>query len=1003
MGGNMQKGKKVNQNEKNKDQLISVSDTDFKELANLGEFRWFYCSEITSWGHYNSLSEEEKNNTFWNLFPFEKSNEIERSYINKFPYEKEDKLIFFDFLEQKHMLIANENNSMVYLGIVKRAKPSEIKYIKNIIRFETNGILNYFDNELNYYQFNLLNSLSILNYESIFYFFQPNPTNKIISKFLSTNILCSRKLNLFLNNDYQEYIKTNFLKYKTVPFSLETIKNMLLFDFKKETVFINYYINNLSEKNFNEIMINIFLESSEFNKIIINFPSKCSKNNINYTTYYLCLLCILMSMNQNLDEWEKSARGGKSYVYIPKSEVKYKKNFYENNYYFSSSLFITSKNKFTNIALSDKSINEKYNEIEIRIPKKYSEINYHPLFNNNEFDIGDFSLYNEQNIIFPPNSVFKCLNVDDNNNKVILEFAYYSFWNPMLYLTKENKKMYNIVEDGFKYLTAEQKNQIFYARVKYKEAKLIGGLVNLRELEVYDDNEPKTDIKNMVGYFNGFKKLVCLTIVGNNMNNRDCAKLSEGLKYLKELKILNLSFNSLTDSNISKIMFDENNKLEVLNLKSNNLSDVGLGSFKNELLKLKNLKELNLYDNQFGDQGFKILLLILKTMKFLKVLTLPNCGITQLGIKDFVECFNKGDSPEETSTKKDDNNDDFLDKLESLNLTSNPFGDESEENLIKILSSLKSLKKYNLGQTQLSPFCKHRIFCKMHKINKNWYLDLKGGWYKISTTNLKEDILFSNKVKMNEKPLKFQKINSIWFKRNTKKYQNKLYFDFSESNLNDKDISVLNKELPSFPNIKGINLSFCPKISPNSYIDFADCLKNLTNLSEINVGSNNLGDEGLKNICNFFNINSKLNTIDLSWNNISSSGFTLLCKEIANNKLRIKDLNLCGNKITDEGFKNFSEEVKVGTFNFLYRINFSYNLLGDQTMYIFLAFFSNFPNLSEINFSNNNITDSGVIQFSSIINDLIDNVDSIDISNNKLSDALKCFFGEIGTPLNIKY
>ena len=157
-------------------------------------------------------------------------------------------------------------------------------------------------------------------------------------------------------------------------------------------------------------------------------------------------------------------------------------------------------------------------------------------------------------------------------------------------------------------------------------------------------------------------------------------------------------------------MFDENNKLEVLNLKSNNISDVGLGSFKNDLLKLKNLKELNLYDNQFGDQGFKILLLILKAFKFLKVLILPNCGITQVGIKDFAECFNKDDSPEETSTKKEDNKNGFFGNLETLNLTSNPFGDESEENLIKILSSLKSLKKYNLGQTQLSSFSKHRIF-----------------------------------------------------------------------------------------------------------------------------------------------------------------------------------------------------------------------------------------------------------------------------------------------------
>ena len=112
---------------------------------------------------------------------------------------------------------------------------------------------------------------------------------------------------------------------------------------------------------------------------------------------------------------------------------------------------------------------------------------------------------------------------------------------------------------------------------------------------------------------------------------------------------------------------------------------------------------------------------------------------------------------------------------------------------------------------------------------------------------------------------------------------------------------------------------------------------------------------------------------------------------------------MCGNKISDEGFKIFSEEVKIGTFNFLYKIDFSHNLLGDETMYLFMSFFSSFPNLSEINLSYNNITDNSVICFSTIINDLIDNIEIINISNNKLSDALKCFFGEIGTPYNIIY
>ena len=1021
MGGANQKGKNNAQNDSKsqKDQFLSVTDSDLKQTANLGNYRWFYCTVYKNWGYYNPLSEEEKNKIYWNIFPLEKSNEIERSYINKFPYEYENKLIIFDFLQQNHMYIANENNTMVYVGIVKRDNPSNVRYIKNNARFEINNSLTYFDNEINFYQYNLLNNLSLLNYYTIFNYFPPNPTDKIIYKFLSTNILCNKKLSLFLNNEYQDYIKANFVKFKTTPFSLEIIKNMLLFDFSKETVFIDFYLNNLNEKNIEQIMINMFLESSEFSTQIIEFPLKCSKKNVNYTTYYLCLLFILMNTNKDKDDWEKNAQGGKTYIYVPKNNNKYKKNFYENNYYFSSYLLVSSKNKFNNIALSDKTINEKFNEVEIRIPKKYSEINYHPIFNNSEYDLSNFSLYNEQNIIFPSNSVFKCLNVDKNNNKIILEFVYDAFWNPLLYLSKDNKKRYNIMEDGFKYLTDEQRSQVFFVRVKNKEAKFIGGLSNLRELEIYDDNEPKTDIKTMITYFNGFKKLQCLTIVGNNMMNKDCVKLTEGLRHLKSLKILNLSFNSLTDTNISKISFEKGNKIEVLNLKSNNITDIGMDMFKDELLKLTNLKELNLYDNQFGDTGFKTLLSVLKTTKYLRILTIPNCGISQLGIKYFADFFTNNKEVNNSKIIKEENqngnniekqdvninniNDGFLENLECLNLITNPFGDECEENIIKILTGLKSIKRYNLAQTQMTPYVKHKIFCLLHKKNKNWYFDEKGGWYKISTTNLKEDFEFYKIAKQNEIPLIFHKLNLKWFQKHAKKFYTKLFFDFSKCTITDNDISILNTAIASFPNIKGLNLSFCLKISDNSFISLSGGFNNLTNLSYLDISSNDITDEGLKNLCKFMDKNSKIIILNLSWNKITSEGFSFLCKTISNNKLRIKDLNVCGNQIAYEGFKTFSEEVKIGTFNFLHRINFSNNLLGDESLLLFLTLFNSFSNLAEIDFSNNKITDSSVICFSSIINELIDSIEIINISNNKLSDALKCFFGEIGIPLNIVY
>ena len=998
MGGNLQKGKGVSgQPQKNeKSQIIPVSDGDLKQVGELGTFRWMYSSSFKNWELYFLLNQEQKKNVLWNIFPIEKSYEIERAYINKFPYEKDGQIIFFDFLEKKHILIGNKDGSMVYLGIVKRDEPNNVKYLKNPSRFDTSNLLNYFDNECNSYEYNLLNNLSIVGYEKIFSFFQINPQDKMIAKFLSTKIIFNQKFSQFLNSDYQDYIKANCLKYITLPFTLEIIKNMLIYDFQKEEIFMKYYLIHLTEKNFKECIISMFLESSEFNKQIVEFSSKFNKKNINYTTYYLCLLSILYFMNKDRDDWDKNSKGGKCYIYLPKNENNLRKNFFENNYYCSQNLLITSKNRFNKIGLIDKSIKKDFDEIEIRIPKKYSEINYHPLFNNYEYDIENYSLYNEQNIIFPLNSVFKCLNVNSKKGKVILEFAYYSYWNPLLYINKENKKRFNIVEDGFKYLTDEQRNQIYFSRVRNKEAKLIGGLSNIRELEIFDDNEPKTDIKSMIYYFNSFKKLNCLTIVGNNMMNRECAKLSEAMTYLKELRILNLSFNSLTDNNIAKITFDTNNKIEVLNLKCNNITDTGMESFKNELLKLKNLKELNLYDNQFGDQGMKTLISVLRTLKNLKKLIIPNCGITKIGIEFIADCFTS------TTTSTPDSNE-FMENLECLDLMSNPFGDECEKNLIKIFTNLKSLKLYNLGQTQMSHFSRHKIFVALHKKNKNWYCDPIGGWNKISSVDLYEEYIFNNIIKDNELPLKFHKLNKNWAKKNAKKYQNKLNFDLSECIINDNNITLFNDFLNYFPNIKILNLSYCLKITNKSYLSISNSLKNLINLTQINLSSNNLNDEAIKNIFKFLNKDSKLNNLDLSWNNITSNGFAFLVKTISTNKLKIKEINICGNKITDDGYKSFCEEVKIGTFNYLNKINFSNNSLGDETMFLFNSFFNNFVNLNEIDFSYNNITDNGVINFSAVINDLVDNISFIDISNNKLSDALKCFFGELGIPFNIKY
>ena len=247
MGGNLQKGKATPSQQNNKTppkpQLFDVSENDLVKQADLGNFRWFYSPSYTSWELYNLLSEEKKHNVLWIIFPLEKSYDIERSYTNKYPYEKDGQIIIFNNLQNQHMLIENKDNSMVYKGLVKREQPNNIKYMENLSRFDTYNLLNYFDNECSSYEYNLLNNLGIVRYDIIFNFFQFNPQDKLVAKFLSTNIICNQKLAQFLNNDYQDYIKLNFFQFQTVPFTLDVIRKILLFDFEKETVFVNYYLN----------------------------------------------------------------------------------------------------------------------------------------------------------------------------------------------------------------------------------------------------------------------------------------------------------------------------------------------------------------------------------------------------------------------------------------------------------------------------------------------------------------------------------------------------------------------------------------------------------------------------------------------------------------------------------------------------------------------------------------------------------------------------------------
>ena len=180
-------------------------------------------------------------------------------------------------------------------------------------------------------------------------------------------------------------------------------------------------------------------------------------------------------------------------------------------------------------------------------------------------------------------------------------------------------------------------------------------------------------------------------------------------------------------------------------------------------------------------------------------------------------------------------------------------------------------------------------------------------------------------------------------------------------------------------------------------------MKKLTNLTQLIFSSNNISDKALDYICNIFDKCRNISIIDLSINNITNIGFINFILNLSKNKIKLMELDLYSNKIGDDGFRIFCEEAKNETFNNLKKINFAKNELGNEAMKCFSTTFLKYTNLVEVNFSYNNFTDEIVLYFNTQLNDLVDNIQIINITNNKLSEGLKNLFQELGIPLNIIY
>jgi hypothetical protein len=129
----------------------------------------------------------------------------------------------------------------------------------------------------------------------------------------------------------------------------------------------------------------------------------------------------------------------------------------------------------------------------------------------------------------------------------------------------------------------------------------------------------------------------CLSILTDMINNKN--------EKLVSLKRLFLDWNSFNDEELLSELVNDNNNIELLSLRSCDLTIDSVNKFCNKIKYNKKLKILNLFgNNKLGLEGIKLILEYVTNQsdnKKIESLNFSNCGLKNDDTKHLIEFFEK--------------------------------------------------------------------------------------------------------------------------------------------------------------------------------------------------------------------------------------------------------------------------------------------------------------------------------------------------------------------------
>ena len=428
-------------------------------------------------------------------------------------------------------------------------------------------------------------------------------------------------------------------------------------------------------------------------------------------------------------------------------------------------------------------------------------------------------------------------------------------------------------------------------------------------------------------------------------------KTMKNISGLKILNIANIIINDAAALDDLVAVLSQNNELKELDISSNDLQTAGAFKVFQNIKHFTSLTKLNIANNRITDEATEHIANVLSNCSELVELNLSHNDFHNLGALNCITVSN----------------------LTKIDLNNNNIDEQTVNELSIFLSCCTKLEELNLANNNLQTAGAVKLFKKL-TCNALKIINFSGNSIKLNAAN-HIAISLSKSNKLQEIDLSCNALEAPGIKKILAALNISNLTKLNISNTNIRGGYLVQSILVRAVNLVSLDFSY-------NEIYLANVNQCCSDLVQLNMCNNGITDKAAPALALVLSGNSKLQELDISYNNLEATGISKIFGKLDISHLT--KLNISNNVIDDQAADIVGSFLSKNTK--LRELEISCNNLNESGTKTLCKRITNLPKLTKLKFGGNNFSHLAADHVAEV---LLCNtkLEEIDISNNNLLAA----------------